>query len=121
LGPEPFPRRQAIARPSGRDRHPRADRQRRPLPVVPGLHCFDDPAATLGEAARILKPGGRLVGSGFVRGDDSCRQRHLIRPGAGGFGRIETQPEVEAWLAAAGFQLTSLERSGPMLFFDALS
>lgn len=84
-----------------------------------GLHCFDDPAAALAESARALKPGGRLVGSCFVRGSDSLRQRFLVRPGSGDFGRVGTQPEVESWLAAGGFQAPSMIRSGPMLFFDA--
>jgi len=85
-----------------------------------GLHCFDDPQGALAEAARVLKSGGRLVGSTFVRGRDSLRQRLLVRPGSGAFGQqVGTQSEIEAWLAAAGFHLTSATRSGLMLFFDA--
>ena len=84
-----------------------------------GLHCFDDPPAALAEAARVLEPGGRLVGSCFVRGRDSLRQRLLVRPGLGDFGRVGTQAEAEAWLAATGFELSTVERSGPMLFFEA--
>lgn len=84
-----------------------------------GLHCFDDPQAALAEAARILKPNGRLVGSTFVHGQDTLRQRLLIRPGAGDFGQVGTQSEIEAWLENAGFILFSTSRSGPMLFFDA--
>ncbi|MBW8060266.1 MAG: class I SAM-dependent methyltransferase [Solirubrobacterales bacterium] len=84
-----------------------------------GLHCFEDPAAAVAEAARVLKPGGRLVGSCFVRGSDTLRQRLLVRPGSGDFGQVGTQPEIEALLAGAGLELSSMERSGPMLFFDA--
>jgi ubiquinone/menaquinone biosynthesis C-methylase UbiE len=85
-----------------------------------GLHCFDDPAAALAEAARLLKPGGRLVACCFVSGRDGWRQRLLVRPANGGFGRrVGTQHEVETWLAAAGFDTASSQRSGPMFFFEA--
>lgn len=84
-----------------------------------GLHCFEDPAAALAEAGRVLRPGGRLLGSCFVRGTDTLRQRLLVRPHVGDFGPIGTHEEVESWLAAAGFADAATERSGPMLFFDA--
>jgi ubiquinone/menaquinone biosynthesis C-methylase UbiE len=84
-----------------------------------GLHCYADPQSATAEAARILKPGGRLVGSSILRGTDSLRQRLLVRPHTGGFGRIGSQPEIESWLAEAGLDLASARRSGPLLFFDA--
>ena len=84
-----------------------------------GLHCFPDPAAALLEAARILKPNGRLVGSSFLRGTDTLRQRLFIRPNVGDFGPLGTQEEIETWVADAGLDLTSANRSGPFLFFEA--
>jgi ubiquinone/menaquinone biosynthesis C-methylase UbiE len=84
-----------------------------------GLHCFADPGGALAEAARVLKPGSRLVGASFVAGGEGLRQRLLIRSGLGDFGRVGTEAEIEAWLGAAGLQLTRAERSGPMLFFEA--
>lgn len=84
-----------------------------------GLHCFADPAGALAEAARVLAPGGRLVGASFVRGGEGLRQRLLIRPGLGDFGSPGTREEIEAWLPATGFELSRVERSGPMLFFEA--
>jgi SAM-dependent methyltransferase len=84
-----------------------------------GLHCFEDPAAAVAEAARVLRPGGRLLGSCFVRGADTLRQRLLVRPHVGDFGPVGTEEEVGSWLAAAGFAAVAVERSGPMLFFDA--
>jgi ubiquinone/menaquinone biosynthesis C-methylase UbiE len=69
-----------------------------------GLHCFDRPAAATIEAARVLKPGGRVVGASFVRGKDTLRQRFLIRPHIGDFGPLGTQPEIESWLIAAGLE-----------------
>jgi SAM-dependent methyltransferase len=83
-----------------------------------GLHCFDDPGAALTEAARVLAPGGRLVGSTFVRGDGSLRQRLLVRPGAGDFGAVPDAAEAEAMIAAAGL-VAEIRRRGPMLYFDA--
>ncbi len=84
-----------------------------------GLHCFDDPAAALAEAARLLKPNGRLVGSTFVLGRDSLRQRLLVRPGAGDFGNPPTEKSLRAALELAGFAAPSISRSGPMSFFEA--
>ncbi|HEU5252168.1 MAG TPA: class I SAM-dependent methyltransferase [Solirubrobacterales bacterium] len=84
-----------------------------------GLHCFEDPGAALVEAARVLKPGGRLVGSAILAGEDSRRQRLLVQAGKGDFGNPGTETEVKAWLEAAGFGAQSLRRSGPMLFFEA--
>lgn len=83
-----------------------------------GLHCFDDPAGALAEAARILKPGGRLVGTCFLRGKESVRQRLMIRPHTRDFGPVGTEEEVLGWMRTAGFESPSVQRSGPMLLFD---
>lgn len=84
-----------------------------------GLHCFPDPAAALAEAARVLEPGGRLVGTALVPGRDSLRQRLLLRPHIGDFGPLGTQEEIESWLSEAGLDLTSAKRSGPFFLFEA--
>lgn len=85
-----------------------------------GLHCYDDPALALAEAGRVVAPGGRLVGSTFLRGGDSLRQRLLVRPGAGDFGTVPTEGEVAKGLRAAGFGAVAIRCSGPMLYFDAV-
>ncbi|MGN6275509.1 MAG: class I SAM-dependent methyltransferase [Solirubrobacterales bacterium] len=84
-----------------------------------GLHCFDERAAALAEASRILKPGARLVGSTFVTGSESLRQRLLVRPGAGDFGQVGSAEDIVDWLRQAGFTDHSIRRSGPMMFFEA--
>ena len=84
-----------------------------------GLHCYAEPQRALAEAARVLVPGGRLVAATFLRGDDSLRQRLLIRPGFGDFGEVATEDELRAGLQAAGLTMSHSNRSGPMLFFEA--
>ena len=81
-----------------------------------GLHCFPDPEAAIGELGRVLRPGGRLVGASFVRGP-SLRQRILLRPGAGDFGPMCTEPELLGWLAEAGIEVGETGRSGLYFFF----
>jgi ubiquinone/menaquinone biosynthesis C-methylase UbiE len=84
-----------------------------------GLHCFDDPQPAVAELARILKPGGRLVGATFVKEPGGFRQRFMLRPHAGGFGRMCTEAELRSWLAEAGLEIGRAARSGPFFFFDA--
>jgi ubiquinone/menaquinone biosynthesis C-methylase UbiE len=120
-------RRRAVARGLNDAEFVEADATAIPLPSASadlllsywGLHCFSDPRAATIELARILKPDGRMVGSSFVRGKDSLRQRLLIRPHAGDFGPLGTQLEIESWLGEAGLDPTGTKRSGPFLFFDA--
>jgi len=120
-------RKRAASRDLGRVEFIEADSADLPLPADSadlflsfwGLHCFEDPLAALAEAARVLKPGGRLVGSCFVRGNDSLRQRLLVRPASGDFGLVGTEAEVENWLQVVGFKEFNGIRTGPMLFFDA--
>ena len=60
------------------------------------LHYLDDPALALFEAARTLKPGGRLLVVDFVpHGHEFLRQEHAHR--RLGF----TDAEVNEWLRAA--------------------
>lgn len=40
----------------------------------------------------------------------------LVRPGSGDFGQVGTEREVGGWLDDAGFKVSRMARSGPMLF-----
>jgi ubiquinone/menaquinone biosynthesis C-methylase UbiE len=80
-----------------------------------GLHCFADPAAGVAEAARTLRPGGRLTGACFVDGK-SLRQDILRRQSPAG--ALPRHEDLEEWLAE-GFEGGEVRRSGPFAYFSA--
>jgi ubiquinone/menaquinone biosynthesis C-methylase UbiE len=83
-----------------------------------GLHCLPDPAAALQEAARCLRPDGRLVGSTIVVGTRPL-DRLRVRPGAGADGPVGTEVDLRAWLAAAGMVQIALDVRGVFAHFEA--
>jgi SAM-dependent methyltransferase len=83
-----------------------------------GLHCLDDPQGALREAHRCLASGRRLVGATIVTGP-RLRQRLLVRPDRGAFGRVESADVLERRLGAAGFEQVEVERSGLFAYFRA--
>lgn len=85
-----------------------------------GLHCFPDPRAAVVEIARCVRPGGRFVGSVFLRGTGI---RYL--PGQiggrvmGVLGPSGTESELDRWLYEAGFRKVRIEVSGAIAYFTA--
>lgn len=72
------------------------------------LHYLAEPAAAVAEAARLLKPGGRLLLSDFAPHDlELLRNEHAHR--RLGF----SDEEVAEWCAAAGLNLVTTETLPP--------
>jgi ubiquinone/menaquinone biosynthesis C-methylase UbiE len=83
-----------------------------------GLHCFPHPDAAVREAARCLRPDGRLVGSTIVLGERRL-DRLRVRPGVGGFGAVGTEADLRRWLADAGLEDARVDRRGVFAVFAA--
>jgi SAM-dependent methyltransferase len=83
-----------------------------------GLHCLSHPDAAVREAARCLRPDGRLVGSTIVLGERRL-DRVRVRPGVGGFGAVGTEVDLRRWLANARLEQRRVDRRGVFAFFAA--
>lgn len=72
------------------------------------LHYLDEPAASIAEAVRVLKPGGRLLIADFAPHElDFLRENHAHR--RLGF----TEDEVGEWLAGAGLDVRETRHLPP--------
>jgi SAM-dependent methyltransferase len=76
-----------------------------------GLHMIDDPRPAIAEIARVVRPGGRVLGSVFTS-DGSRRQRALFAAGArNGHAPLHgTGADYASWLREAG--LSDVEVTG---------
>ncbi|KAB7738895.1 metalloregulator ArsR/SmtB family transcription factor [Parvibaculum sedimenti] len=72
------------------------------------LHYLDEPAAAVAEAARVLKPGGRLLIADFAPHElDFLREEQAHR--RLGF----TEEEVRGWLVQAGLEVKEVRELPP--------
>lgn len=86
-----------------------------------GLHCFPDPQRAVVEMARVLRAGGRIVGSAVLN-DSGLRHQPLrtIGRAADLMGPSCSGPELTGWLAAEGVADVVLEMSGAIGYFSGV-
>jgi ubiquinone/menaquinone biosynthesis C-methylase UbiE len=82
-----------------------------------GLHMIDDPRPAIAEIARVLRPGGRLLGTTFTAGG-SRRQHALFAAGArqGNAPLHGTGADYARWLRDAGLSDVTVGDGGFALF-----
>jgi ubiquinone/menaquinone biosynthesis C-methylase UbiE len=78
-----------------------------------GLHMIVDPSRAVAEIARVLAPGGSVVGSAFVA-DGTRRQRFLfgLAQRRGTAPPLGASRDVARWLREAGLEEVSVEGRG---------
>src|SRR4051812_16500041 len=85
-----------------------------------GLHCFPHPDVAAREIGRVVKRGGRFVGSVFLT--DSLRFKPMVMAGrlGGVMGPSGGMRDLERWLDDAGFADADIRRSGAIAYFHAI-
>jgi ubiquinone/menaquinone biosynthesis C-methylase UbiE len=87
-----------------------------------GLHCLPDPRAALAELTRVLKPGATLRGTSCVTGKGPRQDAFIaISRRIGVFGNTPHTGDIQTWLTELGLDVTTLQTSGAIEFFEARS
>ncbi|WP_328403613.1 class I SAM-dependent methyltransferase [Nocardia sp. NBC_00403] len=86
-----------------------------------GLHCMPEPGAAIVSLARVLRPGGSMVGSCVVSGVAARYDRQIQALGeVGVFGPPCTADELLGWLDAAGLSRGDFYCNGSVAQFVAM-
>ena len=86
-----------------------------------GLHCMPDPSAAIASLARVLAPGGRLLGSCVARGVNRRFDLHIrAMQTMGVFGPSGTVEDLSRWFADAGLRVAELASNGALAQFTVV-